>query len=484
LILVGIFSLFAIVYSLISLVNHYMFHTYGLDMGMFNHALYSFAHLKMNYVTTAIDGSSINYFADHFSPLSILFSPFYYLMGTYTLLVIQIAAILLGGLGACLLARRQLDTRYLPLIVLVQFFGIWGIYSALSFGFHNDVMGAMLVPWLVYFYLKDKKGLVVLFFVLILIAKENMALWLIFIMLGLMIIKGLSRWREYLRFEMPLIVAAAVYFSVVMGQIMPALSDGYVTEYYLYGNTGDSTLAIAEKYITDPWRTITLIFNGHAENQSASWSKLGLHAMILASGGVAFLLAPAFWLMLIPIYLQNFLSDDPKLWSQSYQYSIYFVPIISMALIAALAKLRQPRLQYSAAIIVTLATYVFMFAAIESGQIFVVNSNISARFYGAEHYQTSIDRDIIVRLLDYIPDKASVSASPSLVPHLSFRDKIYMYPVIKDADYIVLLQDFKNQFPDLSQFPEREEYFLLESAKPEECCQYWIYRRKPDASMD
>lgn len=158
-----IFLFFGICYSLISLVNHYELRTYSLDLGMFNQALYSFAHLKSNLFTLDVNGNIVNYFADHFSPITFLYAPFYYLLGSYTLLIIQIVAILFGGYGAYKYAKLQLDSKYLPLIVLFHFFVIWGIYSALSFDFHNNVVAAMLVPWLVYFYALRRRGLVILF---------------------------------------------------------------------------------------------------------------------------------------------------------------------------------------------------------------------------------------------------------------------------------------------------------------------------------
>ncbi|MCX6353162.1 MAG: DUF2079 domain-containing protein, partial [Bacteroidetes bacterium] len=86
--------LFGAIYAPISLVNHYMFRTYSLDLGLFNHALYSFAHLKMDNITLMWNA---NYLGDHFSPIMILLSPLYYFKSTYVLLIVQIAAILWGG---------------------------------------------------------------------------------------------------------------------------------------------------------------------------------------------------------------------------------------------------------------------------------------------------------------------------------------------------------------------------------------------------
>ncbi|MHB1390216.1 MAG: DUF2079 domain-containing protein [Thermoleophilia bacterium] len=477
-ILVFILEIFGLIYSLISIVNHREFRTHALDLGMFNQAIYSFAHLKMNYFTLAADGSAVSYFGDHFSPLTIVFAPLYYLMGTYTLLIIQIAAILFGGCGAYALARRQLDSKYLPLIVLIQFFGIWGIYSALSFDFHTNVVGAMLVPWLVYFYLKSRKGLVVVFFLLILISKENMALWLIFIILGLMVRSGLSDWRKYLKFEVPLALAAATYFAIVVGLLMPTLGSGHTSQLDRYAQVGDSSASIAGNLLSNPWHTVTLIFNSQSDDPSHDADKYELHAMVLASGGVSFLLAPSFLIMLIPIYLQKFLASDPGLWGLSGQYSIEFVPIISMALTASLMKIRRRQLQYIAVILVSLVTFISLFYAIESDSLTVFNNSNNVRFYSSDHYHSQTNLNIVYMMLERIPKNAVVSTSSSLAPRLAFRDKLYLYPIIKDAEYVVLLQDEQDQFVDMSQLPEAPYFKLIMAGKASASGNFWLYQRK------
>ena len=94
-----ILLIFSFIFGLISLVNHYQFRTDALDLGMLNHALYNFAHFEQNLFTIDIAGEEVNYFGDHFSPIMFLYIPFYYLFGSYTLLLIQIVAIAFGGYG-------------------------------------------------------------------------------------------------------------------------------------------------------------------------------------------------------------------------------------------------------------------------------------------------------------------------------------------------------------------------------------------------
>ena len=62
-----ILSLFALLFCAISLVNHYQFRTYALDLGMFNHALYNFSQGNIPAFTLGSDGNEMPFLATHFS---------------------------------------------------------------------------------------------------------------------------------------------------------------------------------------------------------------------------------------------------------------------------------------------------------------------------------------------------------------------------------------------------------------------------------
>lgn len=60
-------------------------------------------------------------------------------------------------------------------------------------------------------------------------------------------------------------------------------------------------------------------------------------------------------------------------------------------------------------------------------------------FYQPAHWKRDFDVSATYEILGLIPNKAKVSASSVLVPHLALRETIYQYPVVNDAEYIVLL---------------------------------------------
>jgi len=148
--LIAILIFFALIFCSISIVNHYNFRTYAWDLGIRNNAIFDYAHFRWNEGLLTIFKFD-NVLSDHFQLLPILFSPFYWIFGTYTMLILQIAAILFGGIGIYVYIRKYSGSRNTANLATVHFFSLWGIYSALGFDFHDNVVGAMFVPWFLYF---------------------------------------------------------------------------------------------------------------------------------------------------------------------------------------------------------------------------------------------------------------------------------------------------------------------------------------------
>lgn len=444
--------LFGLIYCSISLVNHYNFRTAALDLGMFNHALYSFSHGKMNHFTMDLEAFGPNYFADHFSPITILYVPFYYIFGSWTLLLIQIAAILYGAWGTYKVAQLKLQFTHKPVFILVIFLAQWAIISALSFDFHNNVIAAMFVPWLYYHYLKKERAKVILFFVMMLMCKENIALWLVFILIGLMLENGvkqfLKQFRSYLTFEIPLLLFAAIYFYIIVGKVMPALGEGHaVNQIARFGHLGGSIGEIIKFVFTHPIDTFKMFFESTMDDPISFGIKKELHLVILFSGGIALFLRPAYFIMLIPIYAQKLLAADFGFWGISGQYSIEYTPIITLAFIDLIKIMRN---------------WKFRSAFIYLTVILVIGTNLitlrtrktpwydrtTSDFMSEIHYSSDgLNVSYLHKELAKIPNGIPLSVMSCLAPHLANRDKIYHFPVIKDAEMIVVLKDKRSFYP-------------------------------------
>ncbi len=444
--------IFTLIYCLVSFVNHINFRTSSLDLGMFNQALYSFSHGKMNYFTLDLSGKSPMYFADHFSPLTLLYTPFYYVFGSWTLLIIQIVSIIFGAIGCYKIARLKLPTMKYPWLVLLFFMAQWAIISALAFDFHNNVVAAMLIPWFFFFHMTGRRWAAILMFILVLLAKENMALWMFFILAGMVLSRGLKNWKENLtsslRFELPLMLISIVYFYIVISKIMPALSNGEaLNQIARFGQLGDNLPEIAKNVILHPIDTFKLLFWSQLTDPLSFGIKKELHWVVFCSGGFALILRPAYLLMLVPIYAQKLFSDNMAMWGINGQYSIEFTPIIALALIDLAVKLKTDKQRIILWSSAAFFAVVVNFITLKERTSFWYDSTTHDIFKKAHYDSAGLNLDYTEKILNTIPDHIPLSVSSCFGPHLANRDHLYHFPIINDAQIIVLVQTTRSTYP-------------------------------------
>lgn len=440
--LILIYLIFTTIYCSISFVNNYFFRTYALDLGTFNNAMYNFAHFNNAKFTLGIDGIEIPFLATHFSLLTILLSPLYYIFGKNTLLIVQIFSILYGGIFILKYCKEQFKgKKILPYIILIQFLSIWGVISALGFDFHASVVGAMMVPPLFYHIEQRNFGKSIVYLCLILMCKEIMALWMLFLLIGLILKNWKKNKKTVLKFEFPMILISAVYGLVVILLIMPSLQ-GQSENFHLtrYAHLGSSFSDIIWNLLSQPKLLIDNLFTNTTEFAAYDNIKLESYVMFLIAGGIFCILRPAYLIMIIPIFAQKFLSNNIGFWGINCHYSIEFVPIIILASIDFLKRL--PKVP---AFIIGV---IFMGSTITSTLVTLDSRNskwydpIYTKFYDMNRYKTSVDLKEIHKVLNSIDKDLVITSSSSIAPHLSMREKLYHYPIIKDSDMIVLFKQF------------------------------------------
>ena len=443
-VLLVIFLVAAVVFALISFVDHYNFRSYAFDLGLFNNAIYDFAHFRSNDVTMLYP-DHYTFLQTHFSLFPILVSPLYWIFGSYTLLVFQLFSVLFGGWGVYRFIGEFTQNFTIRILGLLHFFTAWGIFSALAFDYHDNVVGAMFVPWIFYYFKKGQRLKVIIFMILLLISKENLALWAIFIFAGLAIIYR----KEKIKRNLALICSAGslAYFMLIILYVIPAFSpysEAY-TQFQMYRTLGGSFSEVLKNIFSHPLNTLRMLFENHSGSFYYDGIKMELHRMILLTGGFILLFRPAYFLMLIPLYLQKLLSDDPGRWGISSQYSIEFIPVLTCALFHFIGNLREKKWVIVFAILAVLLSLNSTNSVMEK-RISPWYKPEMENFLIAEHYKNHFNVKAAYKILEKIPDDAAVSAQSMLVPHLAFREKIYQFPFVGDARYIVLIEN-DNPYP-------------------------------------
>lgn len=440
---------YAIIYSLISIWNHYVFRTFAYDLGIKNQVLWDYAHLRMNY-NTVLDflGGSVNILANHFEPVIMLFAPLYYVFGSYTLLVVQIFFLLFGGWGIRRLIIYQSGNEWLALTGMLVFYSMWGVFGALSFDFHTNVIAASVVPWFLAYAFEKRWVQSALILLFIILCKENMALWAVFLALGM----AIHYWNEkkYRWIYFSLSITSLVFFILIMKAIMPYYADGKIQyHHFKYTALGETMEDALLTFLTAPSKWIPLIWKSPLESSDPFIrdSKIWLHTAVVLSGGILLLARPYFIIMLIPIYAQKLFFDEPNLWGIFYHYSIEFVPVITAGTFTVLAGFKSWRVQLLSAALLLISVADVTKDFMDRWHPNSYKSH-NIKFYSNSHYLREINYKAYHKILSYyIPKDAAVSANTYLVPHLAFRKKIYQFPVIKDADYVVVCDDFSNYHP-------------------------------------
>lgn len=422
-VVMALLALFLILYALLSIVNYCNFRTCCLDHGVYTHALYDYAHFRWS-DTSVFTPESHNLLSDHFDLYLILFSPLVWLLGPYALLVVQIAAVLFGGWGICRLVASYSDTSLLPLAAMVCFLSFFGIWQALAYDYHSSVVAAMLVPWLLLFIRRRRFGWATLMLMLIVIGKENMSLWCCFVMLALLwdYRKDVQARRWIAAFGL----FSALYFGVVCMVVMPALgaSGG---GFWRYAYMGDSYAEVAVYLLSHPLEALRMLFVNTTDNPLRDGLKPQFYLCLLFSGGVLALLKPNYLLMLVPLLAQKMLSRDPLFWGVAYQYNVEFAPVVVAAAFIALSRLSSARWRVAlaaAALAATIGTTIYTTRQ-ERSWVDPARVRLSAPLHYQQH---DFDQHYLRRLIDRVPEDASLCASSYFVPHLALRDSLYDFP--------------------------------------------------------
>jgi uncharacterized membrane protein len=145
---------------------------------------------------------------------------------------------------------------------------------------------------------------------------------------------------------------------------------------------------------------------------------------LLLSGGWLGLLAPLALLPALPSLALNVLSTSPWMAAGQAHYSSLVLPFVTLGAAAGLSRFRSHARTAAALALVATTAVAYVMAG--------------AAPVGGNYAPAAITGHSVVAntIADAIPPTAGVSASSSLVPHLSHRARLYVFPAVLDADYV------------------------------------------------
>jgi uncharacterized membrane protein len=328
-------------------------------------------------------------------------------------------------------------------IALIYFYCFYGIYSALSFDYHSSVVAACLLPWYFVAMEQNKAWRAHFLLLMIICAKENMGLWMFFVCTA---VAWLNKKQSSLRNRGLLhAMAALIAFVVITKFLMPYFSNHGEFHQFKYSILGDSYGEAIVKIITHPLEVIKLFFVSHSGDISAKRIKLELYVMLILSGFLLLFKRPVYLWMLIPIFFQKLFHNTTTMWGTQAHYSMEFAPVLAIGIFEGLSGLKPSRLRHNLGIFIVLLT---AYATGRMLQHTLMPWDVAkGRFYSKEHFHRDYNVERARQLLFDLPPNAVISAQSPFVAQLALRETIYQFPIIKDAEYIVL-STHESPYPD------------------------------------
>ena len=435
--------------------RHATLNTFAADLSYIDQPMWNTLHGRfLERTLGAIQAPRV---AEHFEPVLLPLSLVYLVWDDVrAMLIIQSLALALGALPVFWIARRTFanhvrHAEWVALAFSLAFLLSPSLQAANVADFHADPL--VVTPFLFAFWYGTERRWRPMWAwaILVMAGKENLPT--LTGMLGLFFILSdpafRAAWRpsvarrtfgDRLRCAfsgaanhgLGLLVVSVVWFAIATFVIVAPLARQY------YGTNGP--IYLASRYVFDGpggWLPNALA----ALREPARLAYLG--GLFGAVGWLA-LLAPEYLLLGLPVLVANTFSNFPGQYSGEQHYSAPLVPVFAIAAIYGARRLQRiverqipfrltPYATNTAVVAILGVTWLVFSAG--SAQVDRGWTPL-ARFFQWPAY-TAHDATLD-RLISQVPADAAVSATPAVHPHLAHREKIYVYPELGDASYVLV----------------------------------------------
>ncbi|WP_316740245.1 DUF2079 domain-containing protein [Streptomyces sp. MK7] len=390
-------SLFA-VYSAVSLRLHQRMLSHSYDLGIFEQVIRSYAsgHLPVS----ELKGPDFPALGDHFSPILVLVAPFYRVWSSpECLLVVQAALLAVSVVPLAFWARKALGDSAARVIAVC--YGLsWGIASGVGFDFHEVAFAVPLISFSLAALSLGRPRTAVAWALPLLLVKEDLGLTVAAI--GLLIV-----WRGDRRLGLLTAAAGLIGTALCLLAILPAINPSGTFGYWWLADSPQGTAGSGGGLAGFLYKsTIGLI---------TPETKLTTFVLLLAP--TLFLaLRSSLMLIAVPTLAWRFLSSNSVHWGTDFHYSMVLMPIVFAAFIDALSLRRSNR--------GSMRRYLLGSAAVA---LLILPNFPLWQLVQPETWRTSPRVALAHKIMESIPDNATVQASTLLVPQLTNRTSVSVY---------------------------------------------------------
>ena len=418
-------SIYVIIVSSLALSRHYAFRTNTWDLGIYSQSLYStLNHGKILYYTAELMGNpSGSLFGIHFSPFLFLLVPIYAIyQNPVTLLILRPIAISIGLIPLYWILRdQQLNNKWLIFFLATIYLVYPPITTPLS-NFDVEVFLPALFLFTIHYFRKGKLLHSYIFVALALMVNEFVPL----IVMAMAVYVFLSHRKEIVNglrsrkltknaiFSITLLLSGILFFYLASA-VITTFNPNALTTKWEWGELGTSPGEIVINVLTNPAKTINVLFN---DGQSKFVYITSLF------GPLAFLsfLDPLTLIMTLPWLMASLLSINPLYYAIGTQYPAFVSPFLFVAAINGIKKL------------VNLSSRGVLR---KIGFLMFISLLVSTLLLPTDDYFSVTKAEETTRMaLNEIPSTASVSVMPEVFPHLCNRLEVYPY-FKSGVDYVL-----------------------------------------------
>lgn len=415
---------FAVLFGRLGVAHHRNFGTWAYDMGIYDQGFWLISRGGSGFVTVR----GLEFWGHHLNVVGLLFAPFYWLgAGPSFLYVVQAIVMGLGAIPVYLLARDRFATPWMGLTFAVVYLNYAPIQWIVWANFHPEalVVTPLLAAW---WCARTRRWRWFAVFVLLSLSmREDAALAIA--VLGFVL--AVPHWRVVIRALRTRTVAfidspvaatlragiytfsiGVVWYVIATRFVIPHFNRGdepfYVSAYY--GSYGDTTGEVVAEILRRPHRVIS---------DATQPDRLRFYRDLLLPLGVTPLLAPLQLLVAAPQMLASVIGSSPYARQIRWQYtSVMIAPLMVAAIDGARVVWRARRLR--GWLVATLIVSSIVSNGAWSNSPWSDNSFVWAK--------RTPKVEVLRRAVDMVPDDVAVTATYTVVPHLSHREMIYDWP--------------------------------------------------------
>lgn len=425
--------------SSLALLDHRNLHTQTFDLGIYDNTVWNTAHGKFlgcSYVRTGRHTSA------HVDPLLAAIVPFYWLNPrAETLLVFQSVWLSLGVIPLYRLVLRRLGSGWFGAALCGVYLLSPALHGVNMFDFHSLTMAVPLIL-AVMDAVDEKSRRYWLFLGLLILAREDMTLLSCGVGLYLLVCGRVRDGLITMGVALVYLVSVKLFVMPEASLLMKGGRESYSYTYFyedMIPHAKEGARGLLISFLTNPAFALKMILLEE---------KVRFFLILM----LPLLFAPFFSgrRVVTLVYGLAFigLASRKHVFSLHFQYSSVLFPFLIAATAHGVGRVSEYRMwetvgldgrRLRAALVAT----ILGMTALVSWKYGVIVENDSFRA-GWTRLTRNPGEDVVERyrrvrqMVDAIPPDAAVSTSTSIGPHVSNRAKAYRWPVVKDADYLII----------------------------------------------